>query len=180
MDGEAEDEAGQFDAPRLDGPQQGHGQKAEQALGAAAGADGGHHGIPQPEGGKGGGVVMPTPPSPQEGEDEGAGDDIGRGEDELPKGEEARDGGGGQEPGEQRGVAVGVAGVGPECPPRGVAAAADDEAGGVGEDKVVDVGVLDGRVGVLPRAVDQEPETEEGGDEEEGHGPEEAAEDGHD
>lgn len=37
-------------------------------------------------------------------------------------------------------------------------------AGGVGEDEVVDVGVFDGGVGVLPDAVEEEDEAEEGGE----------------
>lgn len=53
VDAEAEDHAGQPVPPPLDGPEQGRGEHAQEALGAAPGADGGDHGVPEPEGGEG-------------------------------------------------------------------------------------------------------------------------------
>ena len=51
--------------------------------------------------------------------------------------------------------------------------AAGDVAGGVGEDEVVDVGVREGRMGVLEKAVEKENGTKEnGGGEDEGRGEE--------
>ena len=58
-----------------------------------------------------------------------------------------------EEPGEQRRVAVGVSVVG--------GAASRDEARGVREDEVVDVGVFHGRVGVLEEAVEEENDAQE-------------------
>lgn len=160
MHRQAENDGGQRDPPPLDGPEQAHGQDAQQALGAPAGADGGDHGVPEPEGREAAGLLGGHAPAAQHAHHEPAGEEVGGGEDELAKGVEAD--GREQQPGEQRRVAVGVAGV------RGVTGG--EEAGRVGEDEVVDVGVLEGRVGVLPEAVDEKDEAEEGGDGEEGNG----------
>ena len=67
-------------------------------------------------------------------------------------GDGPRPGRGHEQPGEERRVAVRVSRVG--------RLAAGDEAGGVGEDEVVNVGVFDGGVGVLPGAVEEEGEAE--------------------
>jgi len=70
-------------------------------------------------------------------------------------------GGGQEQPGEQRRVAVGFAVVG--------GAGVGDVGGGGREDVVVDVGVGEGGVGVLVEAVEEEDEAEgDGGGEDEG------------
>lgn len=69
---------------------------------------------------------------------------------------------------QQRGVAVRGARV------RGLAGR--EEARGVGEDVVVDVGVFERGGGVLVEAVEEEEEPQEEGDEEEGEGVEEGVE----
>lgn len=100
---------------------------------------------------------------PQQPHDEPAGDEVSGGEDDLSKAVAAWDPGprGREEnPCEQRRVAVGLACIG--------AFASSYRTRGVGEDEVVDVGVLEGRIGVLPEAVEEEDEAQEGGDKEEG------------
>ena len=60
-----------------------------------------------------------------------------------------------QEPGQDRRVAV--------CLPLIGTLAARDDAGGVGKNEVVNIGVFDWRVGVLPETVEKEDQAEEGG-----------------
>lgn len=155
MHAQSQDEACHSNPLPLHGPQQGHCQKAEQALGAASGADCRHHWIPQPDGGKRtGSLGAHAPLLPQHSDDQPSGEQVCQGKDDLAKGEELRRGGGDEQPGEERRVAVCFPGIGAEPMGHG--------AGGIGEDEVVDIGVFDGRVGVLPGAVEQENEAEEG------------------
>lgn len=89
-------------------------------------------------------------------EDEPASDDIAGGEEQLAEGEAGgRERCRPQDPGEERSVAVGGAIVG--------RVAHGDALRGVGEDIVVDVGVLEVRVCVLPETVDEEAEAQQSG-----------------
>ena len=89
-----------------------------------------------------------------------SGDEIAECEEQFAEGEEA--GSGQEEPGEEGGVAVGFAGVG--------GLGVGDEAGGVGEDIVVYVGVFEGGVGILVETPEEEDEAEESSEGEDGEG----------
>lgn len=170
MHSQAQQHAGQDHFPPRDGPQQRHHHDAQQALRAAPRADGGHHRVQQPDTRKpqspleahlllGGGARA------QHEHHQRAGHDIAHGEQDLAEGKpppRAGPGGGQQQPGEQRRVAVRLAGVG--------RLAVGDEARGVGEDVVVNVGVLERRVRVLHEAVEEERDAEGDGSREDAQG----------
>lgn len=130
-------------------PHQTHNQHPQQPLRAPPGTDIRNHRVQQPDSCilERTGLAHPIR-AHQDSSDEPPGHDIRQREQRLSKGEEARhvpcrrE----EEPGEQGRVAVCVARVG--------GGPARDVPRCVGEDEVVDVGVFDGGVGVLPGAVD--------------------------
>lgn len=161
MHSKAQDNASPGNVPLQDSQEQTRSKNAEQALAAPARAYASHDGVQQPDGGvlccrTGGEPIMLG----QDAHEQPAGQDVGGGEEHLAKLEPQRRRH--EQPGQQRRVAVRVAGVG-----RG---AVGDEAGGIREDEVVNVGVLDGRVGVLVAAPRDEAGAQEDGSGEDGGG----------
>lgn len=157
VNAQPQDESGQPDSLALNSPQQGHCQNAQQSLRAASRANRRHHWIPQPNGRKRAGPLgAHAPLLRQHPDNQPPGEQVRQRKDDFSKREELGRGGGDEHPGEQRRVAVRFPVVGAE--------ALGYIAGGVGEDEVVDVGVFDGGVGVLPDAVEEEDEAEEGGE----------------
>lgn len=146
----------QPDSLPLNSPQQGHCQNAQQSFRAAPRANRRDHRIPQPNGSKRAGPLdAHAPLLRQHSDNQPSGEQVRQRKDDFSKREELGRGRGDEHPCEQRRVAVCFSVIGAE--------ALRYIAGGVGEDEVVDVGVFDGGVGVLPDAVEEEDEAEKGG-----------------
>lgn len=144
-----QDESGQPDSLPLDSPQQGHCQNAQQPFRAAPCADCRHHWIPQPNGSKGTGPLdAHAPLLRQHPDNQPSREQVRQRKDDFSKREEPGRGCGDEHPSKQRRVAVCLSVIGAE--------ALRYIASGVGEDEVVDVGVFEGRVSVLPEAVEEE------------------------
>jgi len=149
MHAHAQHDRGKHHPPLTHGPKQRRRQHAQQALGAPPRTNRSHHGIQQPNSGE---PIRPArlharTPVDEDAREEPSGEEVRGCEDELAEGEEPG-GRGEEEPCQERGVAVGFAVIG--------GGVVGDEAGGVGEDEVVDVSVFDGGVGILEEAVEEE------------------------